>query len=269
MGRRDHPMQEHAPATSSPLHTKGFLFTNASGEIIFADRAFLRMTKQNPKQASLIKALPGVFNIDSPTALGLINEITNERFVHNREYSVKTTTGSLKPSYASGVGVYVQKDLFIGADILLLPVSSALGHTAPIDHSEIFQAYMDQALVESKLIGSGTFLQAYVTVHIETMQVLMHRIGGPQMRETLEQIINHEAQRLGVPATMRNGYLEFKTQKLYFDAYRMLYRMALSYAVNSIGVKLVEREMRMIDQKLDPKLIQLIQQDDLLSDHCG
>ncbi len=179
---KTHRMHQPSLATTSPLHARAFIFTNAIGEIIFSDRAFLRMTKQKPQQGTLVKALHGVFDLDLPSATDLIEEIAARRIVQNRDLSIKTTTGSLKPSSAAGVGVYVDKDLFIGADLMLSPNLGAPGLEAPLDHADILQAYIDQAIVESRLIGTGTFFQTYITVHIETLQVLLQRIGGPQMR---------------------------------------------------------------------------------------
>jgi hypothetical protein len=256
-------------AVTSPLHTQAFVFTSASGEIIFADRAFLRLTKQKPYREKPVRMLSGVFNLDARSAMAFIEEIATIRLVKGRDLSVKTTTGSLKPSCASGVGVYAYQSLFIGADLMLSPFGEEAGRKAPRDHADVLQTYMAQAVVESKLIGTGTFFQTYVTVHIETLQILLHRIGGPQMRETFEGIVDQEARRHGIPASMKNGYLEFGCQRLYFSAYQTLYRSALNYAVNAVGTRLVANEMKAIDGKLDSRLIKPIEFDDLLDDEGG
>ncbi len=68
---------------------------------------------------------------------------------------------------------------------------------------------------------------------------------------------------------MKHGYLEFEHQQLYFNAYQALYLAALRYAVNGLGSRLILSEMRTMDEKLDPKLINLVDLDDLLGREGG
>jgi len=162
--------------------------------------------------------------------------------------------------------VFIKQGIFIGVDFLLTPPSSENSATLYIDHSDILNSYLQQALIESKLLNKGTFLQVCATVYIEAIQVLLTRIGGPQMRDTLERIINSTAHQHGIPVIMQNGYLEFLDKKMHFNAHRILLRTAVKYAVDTIGIRLVTQEMKTFESQVSSRFFELINLKDLLTD---
>ena len=251
---------------TSPLHSMAFLFTNAVGEIVFADRSLLRLTKQTQSRASQAQTLHGLLDLDKHAATNLINEVARKRFVYHKSLSIKTMTGSLKPICTAAAAVFIKQGIFIGADLLLTPPSTETSLTLPIDHSDMLNAYLQQALVESKLLNTGTFLQVCATVHIEAIQILLTRVGGPQMRDTLGRIINSTAQQHGIPLIMQDGYLEFLDKKVHFNAHGILLRAAVEYAVDSIGARLVTQEMKTFDRQVGSRLLELTNLKDLLTD---
>jgi len=252
--------------TTSSLHSEAFLFTNVAGEIVFADRSLLRLTKQTQSRASQVQTLHGLLDLDKHAATRLINEVARKRFVYHKSLSIKTTTGSLKPICTAAAAVFIKQGIFIGADFLLTPPSTETSPTLPIDHSEMLNAYLKQALIESKLLNTGTFLQVCATVHIEAIQVLLTRIGGPQMRDTLERIINSTAHQHGIPVIMQDGYLEFLDKKVHFNAHQILLRAAVEYAVDAIGTTLVTQEMKIFDCQGGSRFLELTNLKDLLTD---
>lgn len=259
-----HPSIE---ATSSPLHSVAFLFTNAAGGIAFADRMFLRLTKRPHVCTSQVNTLHSVFDLDAHAANKLMEEVALKRFVYYKALSIKTTTGSLKPLYTAGVAAFIEKEIFIGADFMFAFPSPEASPPPPADHSDVLNAYLKQALIESKLLDTGTFLQVCDRVYIEAIQVLLTRIGGTQMRDTLERIINSTAHQHGMPAIMHNGYLEFPDKNVSFNVLRILLRAAVEYAVSATSATLVTNELKMFDRKTVSKLLEFTNLDDLLTEN--
>jgi hypothetical protein len=235
----------------------GFLFTNAVGEVVFTDRGFLRLTKRRLDRPPIGQPLHDTLGIEEQFASHFLRDLTHRGSADRPALSVRTTTGSLRATYAVGVAVFTGRQSYIGADIQLsppLPRMEAL--VRPQSHTDVLDNYSRSSLEEVRLLKTGTFVQVYMTVHIDALQVLLARLGGLDMRSTLERLLDSTAIRNGIPATMRDGYLEFGDRTVPFGAYQRLFQTAIDYAVDAIGRRLVHEEMKAIDQRIDPGVLQ-------------
>ena len=254
--------------TSSPFsfQPQAFLFTNVAGEVIFADRSFLRLKKRPATRAVLSDPLHSMLGIDEPSPARLMRDLKRFGSVDYRALSYQSDTGSLYPAWAAGVAVYTERESYLGADVVISPEPpEGAAARALKSHSDVLQSYTRQAFMQAKLLKTGTFLQVYTTLCIEAILILLTRIGGPEMRTTLERIINEVARTHAIPASMEYGYLEFVGRTAHFDAYLTLLRAGTKYAIDAIGKRIVGRELQMIDRHIDPGLLELITQLDMRS----
>ena len=241
--------------TVLPL-SMGFLFTNALGEVVFTDRGFLRLTKRSLDRPPIAEALHATLGIEERSACQFLQDLTHRGSIDRPALSVRTTTGSLRPMRAAGVAVFTGRESYIGADIQLSPPPPEVKTLArPQTHSDVLDNYAKQALEEARLLKTRTFLQVYLTVHIDAIQVLLARLGGLDMRDALERIINSTAIRHRIPTIMQDGYLEFGDRTVPFGAYRTLFQTAVGYAVDAIGRRIVAEEMQTIDRRIDPGVL--------------
>lgn len=234
----------------------GFLFTNALGEVVFTNRGFLRMTKRPFDRPPLAEALYAILGIEEPSARQFLQDLTYRGSIDRPALSIRTMTGSLRAMQAAGVAVFSGRESYIGADIQLTP---PLPHTKtpspPHSHYDMLDLYAQQALEEARSQKTLTFLQVYLEVQIDALQILLARLGGFDMRSALERIVNAGAVQHRIPILMRNGFLEFGDRTVPFAAYRGFFQTAVDYAVSAIGRRMVAEEMQAIDRRIEPGLL--------------
>ncbi len=254
-----------ARLSTAPLSSLAFVFTNAQGRIVFADRNFLGLAKREPGRPAIGESLNAALGIDADSAAALLRGAAQHKFFDRRPLSVRTSTGSLNGLWGAGVAVYDQQGGFIGADIVLALPSTESKPTFPrLEHAEVLNSYLQQSLAEARLHKTKTFFQVYVNVQIDALQVLLARMGGPEMRNTLEQVINQAAKSHGVPVVMQDGHVEFGIQSaMFFNSYGTLLRAAISYAVDAVGKRMVGQEIQAINRQIDPGLREFVTQLDL------
>lgn len=237
--------------------TSGFVFTNASGEVVFTDRGFLRLTKRPFDDSPLAEALHLTLGIEEPSARSLLQDVTHRGAIDRPALRVRTTTGSLHAMRAAAVAVFTGRESFIGADIQLSPpLREAKEATPPQSHADVLGNYARQALEEARSYRSWTYVQVYLAVQIDAIQILLARLGGHETRASLERIVNASALRNRIPIVMRTGDIEFGHKTVPFSAYRTFFESAVEYAVSTIGRRMVEEEMRAIDRRIEPGVLQ-------------
>ncbi|MEW6567465.1 MAG: PAS domain-containing protein [Chloroflexota bacterium] len=248
---------EHPSSTQpSPL---AMLFTNAGGGVIFADRHFLSLAERSPEQISPGQALHILLETDPQSMSRWVQTVAREGFVPAFPLTLATPGGARLPLSMDGVAVYDELKRFIGADVLFAqPATLRPFPPLPLRHPDALATYFQQVLNEAQATRTMTFLQVYVSVQIEILQVLLARMGGPKMRQALESILNQTADRHQIPARMQQGYLGFLSSRSNIGHYRALLRAAFAYAVDAIGRRAVSHELSLIDQQMTPGLLPLV-----------
>ena len=249
--------------TALQLKPMAMLFTNSGGGVVFANRNYLRLTKQSSARTVAGARLETLLPIEPGSAARMLHAIGHNDVLERLPISVNTTTGSIFPALFSGIAAHDEKGNFIGADILLnepgddLPPSP--GGPVP-SHADVLGAYVGEVFRETAGAAGKTFMQAYVVAQADMLQVLLARLGGPEMRRTFERILNEAARKNQIWAGMENGFLEFTQKSMDFGAYRTLLVAAVGYAVSAIGQHMVAQEMQAVDRYVDPGMLELLTQ---------
>jgi hypothetical protein len=252
-----------AGLTAPLFNPLAMIFTNARGEVVFVGRNFYRLTKGLPDESALGKPLHALLGVDGRSVDQLMQSLSATGFVGHWPLDLKTVTGSLNRIKGAGIAAYDSQQTFIGADVLLTPPMFDPRLNAPVlRHADVLNMYLQQALVEARELKTRTFLQVYVVAQIDTLQVLLARMGGPEICRSLEHVVNETAQKNGIPIVMQRGYLEFLQRPMGLT-YGMLLQAVVHYAVNVLGRQLVAQEMRAINQMVDPHLLAFLTQLDL------
>jgi hypothetical protein len=212
--------------------------------------------------------LDAILPIESRSAAKIISGVTSSGFINRLPVSLLTTTGRTLPVLFSGVAAYGAKRDYIGADIflhkLMTPISPDSPTVPALRHTGVLKTYVAEIFSGTRAQGK-TFMQAYVVAHIEVLQVLLARMGGPEARNTLERVVNETMVGHGIHARMKNGYLEFDQKTMDISVYRFILRGAIRYATTAIGQRIVGQEMLKVDSQMDSGLLQLLTQMDLRS----
>lgn len=243
----------------SQLEPLAILFTNASGGVIFADRRFFQLAERTPGQIPPGQALHTLIDSESQLVARWMETVAREGFVPAQPLTLATRGGTRLPLSMDGVAAYDETKHFIGADVLFAPPTTQRPlPPTPLRHPDALASYFRQSLSEAQAERGMTFLQVYVSVQVEIVQILLARMGGPRMRAALEGVINETAERFHIPARMQQGYLEFFSGHTNIGHYRALLRSAFAYAVDVIGRRAVTQELSLIDQHVTPGLLPLV-----------
>jgi hypothetical protein len=257
------PTAELIKSVLSPL---AILFTNAGGRVIFANRNYLRLTKQPAARVVAGERLEALLPIESRSASTMMSAIDHTGFLGRLAISIRTTTGSLFPAALSGVAAHDENGEFIGVDFLLdepiVATPNRLNIPTP-KHTDVLGTYVKEVFTEASQLQTKTFMQAYVVAQVDILQVLLARMGGPEMRQALERILNTFALKDSIPAHMQDGYLGFTQKSMHFGIYHALLNAAVGYATSAVGRHIVKQEMRTVDRYVDPGLLELLTQMDL------
>jgi len=244
------------------------LFTNSGGGVVFVDQNYLRLTRQPAARTVAGERLEALLPIEPHSVAKMIRAIDQGAYLEHVPISVNTTTGSIFPAMFSGIAAHDEKGNFIGADILLNEPVEDTAHglvmTVP-KHADVLGAYVGEVFAEAGQSQARTFMQAYVVAQVDMLQVLLSRMGGPDMRRTFERILNEAAQKNQIWAGMQDGHLDFTRKSMDFGAYRTLLVAAVGYAVSAIGQHMVAQEMRAVDHFVDPGMLELLTQMNLRS----
>ncbi len=184
--------------------------------------------------------------------------IAREGFLADVPLTLPLGGGARLPLTMDGVATYDESRRFIGADVLLAQPAPRRPRATPLRHPDALASYFQQSLSEAQAERGMTFLQVYVSVQVEILQILLARMGGPRMRAVLEGVINETAERLHTPARMQQGYLDFFSGHTNISHYRALLRAAFAYSVDAVGRRAVSQELSLIDEHVTPGLLPLV-----------
>jgi hypothetical protein len=105
--------------------------------------------------------------------------------------------------------------------------------------------------------GERSYLQLYFSSQVNALRVLLLRLGGPRLGETLDRILNETSARNEWPVQVKDGKVEVDILKAETHVYHALLAKAVAYAVKVIGSKMVERQMSLVDEQMGQVSIDL------------
>ncbi len=219
-----------------PPHT-GRIYTDTRGRVVFADWGFAELFRHESPANPIGVPLHEVLCIE-PSAADLLLNVRDEE---QRELLVRRP-GS-PPTQAVLVtcrAAYNAYQKLVGANLLL-------ARTLTPSRARLY-------------VPDRGRLQGYFTEQIDSLQVLVGRIGGPALRQTLEKHFNRTATGHTWPLYLQNGLLVFEQPIDLAPIYGDLLKEAMSYAISVAGERLVVAEMERVHQNADQRTQALAEQ---------
>jgi hypothetical protein len=244
-------MEQALARNDQPAAALAMLFTNAMGQVVFVDRAFLRMMRYTDAGMVAGEPLHKVLGLDQKNALQLLDTLRRQGQV--RDWPLETASANGHISLA-GVATRDESGNFIGADITLRDL------TAPevVSHTDVLSTRVKEALAGAHPQGENeVLLQLYFTTQIEALYVQMTRLVGLGARKHLDKAINDLAQKNKWAISMKDGHANSLTDQTDAPVFRALLTEAFNYGVGIIGRRVVAREMQRIDGQMDTRAVQL------------
>ncbi len=245
--------------------TLAFIFTNAGGNVILADRGYLRLVGDISSRSVSGEMLHNILPISSESAGQLM--VMTRRSLHLDQVTIPihAMDGTTLRSNCTAIAALDEKGNFIGTDLVLniSPISAEDNVIKLQTHSDVVKAFVENVINEGNLQNSRTFFQSYLVAQIEVIQILLSRISGLAARNVFENVVNEAAKSYALPITMRSGHLEFDRRDINIQGYRSFINFTVKYAVDVLGRQIVKREILMVDKFIGPGTLELITQMDL------
>ncbi len=228
-------------ATVKSPYPSVLLFTNAEGNVVFADQNYLHVSGESAGVLNgepLHRALP----LDPHTTQQLVEMVRRSGHVDGMPIPVRTASGALWLSSCVAVAAHDEYDDFIGVDLVLRQTSFPTGdkRSRLLTHADVLRTYAEILVNEGSLHESRTFIQSYLAAQIGTLQIMLARIAGPAARITLERIANQTAERHALPLSIYNGHLIFFKKDIGLQGYRTFLDTAIRYAVDVLSVRVLD-----------------------------
>lgn len=246
-------MSEKMDSFITPL---GLVFTDARGQVVFVDYYFLHLVRCDDADKLIGSPLQAALGIEPLVAKQLLKKITQAGFVH--EFPLTLKPGDQEPLevLCTGVATFDDRDGFIGTDITLYdPALAGIPETQFTQHRQVLGTRIQQIQAEVEVLETQTQVQLYVQAQIGGLQILLARMGGPRIRDTLDTILSKMIAQQRWPIQMRDGALVFGNQELEAALYSALMAEVVHYSANVIGHRMVVQEMRAADGQMDKEVI--------------
>jgi serine/threonine-protein kinase len=228
-------------ATKEPQHTPhALVFTDIQGQVIFVNNHLLKLVgrREGDIRSVIGRPVHEVLGLRPELARQLIQEVARIGRVYSRAIELIDIEGKVIPVLCTGEATYDEKGACIGADLSFRGQSEGY-IVAPVAASS---AGMDTS--------DRSYLQLYFTSQLDSLRVLLLRVGGPKLGATLDRILNEASTRNGWPIQLTDGRVEIDTLGAETHAYHALLAKAVNYAQGVIGPKIVERQMRAVDEQM-------------------
>ena len=228
--------------------TLGLIFTDIAGRVIFVDGTFLKMTHRSASHARSLMGTPmhEALSIEQTAVQQMIQEVSKIGNLRDRPLTVKDVTGQEIPVFFSATGTYDERGNCIGADFSM---RYALGEAAGGPHASAPSSMFDTQEREQ--------LYTYIGAQLDALRVLLIRTGGQKFGDRLEAILNETAEQNGWSVRISSSQLELGDMTVRSDVYRGLISKAITYARGVVGKKLVEKQMKAVDDQLGDRAREL------------
>jgi hypothetical protein len=237
------------------------LFTDAWGRVVFVDRNFFHLLGERSVGSLVGEPLYRVLNVERQAISDLLNDVAQAGYVQGRTLRVQDASGRSLSLVCSGVATYDDKGTFIGMDVTLHPPEAQRLRETSIHGDIIFTRIRQiQAEVEKRRHHQQQMmLQTYFTAHINALYILLGRMAGPRVCNSLQESLNRLASQNGWQVSLSDGIVTIEGE-MEASTYRVLLAEAVSFSVSVVGRRLVAHEMSAVDAQMDARLLEVAEQ---------
>ncbi len=246
------------------------LFTDAAGRVVFVDSNFLRIFGYTDFGEIVGEPLSHVLGIGHRDAQELMHELARTGRIHERRLNLTDRRGHVQVMTCAGVATYDERGEFIGADLTFTSAAEAAVHEqAARHHFDTLNRHIRQTYDE---LGSGAvpdidresqLLTLYLKSHLDALTVLLSRLAGYRVCDTLARIFGDTVRKHGWPLMLRGSMISLLPGTIPpREAYRELLAALIGYAGGVVGRRRVVTELAAVHRHTDPQV-------QMLADACG
>jgi hypothetical protein len=241
--------------TNAPL---ALVYTDAHGRVISLHGPLLDLMRLDDPLSLIGKPLHTVLGVDAEFVQELIDSTVLRGGVSDWPLEIYPQPGeSMAVQWASAAS-RDDKGAFIGADITLRDRQAQ-----PASHNDALTIHIHQTQFKA---GSGEdqdLLRLYAAVQFSTLHVLLARLAGLRVAESLETTINKIAAKKDWPLSVSGDHLSAQQDHIPGEIYRALLSETIRFVASIIGRRMVVAQMRTVDEHMSDGAVQLAQESGL------
>jgi hypothetical protein len=239
-------------STSLPMDaSRALLLTDSRGQVVFADNNFIRLTRRVNPDGLVGTPLFKLIGLDQDTVTQFLREVSSSGMVAERLFDIQDMLGEPLRVTCTGVATYDDRQMFIGADVLIKPVIAVVEPAAelpPEPEPEPANTISAEELAALRL---------YCETQLDRLRSLVERVGGKRLHDTFNSILNEVARRNDWPVAIQNDQFYAEIQQGHADIYRALLAQAVTYSGKVIGEGPVRREIGAAEKGLAPEVVDI------------
>jgi hypothetical protein len=238
------------------------VFIDAHGRIISLSNNFLNLVHATDKGPYLKMPLDQALGIDALVVANLIHETLAQGSISNRPAVVRDAMGSPRDVWLTLFAIH---DAQHQQDSIALVLRTNLNQPGEIE----MPLNADQsALADYYLSRAGTYdreenqvIKAYFLEQVNMLYSLVRQFSGVKVAEKLLVRLGELAGRNNWPIAISGQHIsipeEYEGQAL-VDLFSALLREAKSFASSMTDLKVVEQELKFLDQNLDAQALKYV-----------
>lgn len=227
----------------------GLLFANMRGHTIYLNKQLLNMLElpESAVRSTVGESIHKVLGIDRQTAERYLEAVKQHGTLEVPKAQLTTRSGSSINAKVAATATFDDEGKFIGADFAVEPTTqsklpSLVPEASQDDDLDTTDNRDAELYFSSQLLGLGEMLA---------------RTAGPRLRANLDRIINQTSDRNRWPVRLAGNDLDFEHFITETHIYHALLSKAADYASGVLGNKLVEKQMRKVDDKMNADALAL------------
>lgn len=229
------------------------VYTDEYGGVVLIEDRLAHMLGYDDPDDAVGDPLGAVLGLESGVAEELLRQAAAATVAKLRLARVSNRLTGLAWWVLIGGSAAAAEGRFIGADFTVTPPIPPALILEP-DH----RAHLEQmaAIVRARVRDGGGVplpeakeleLRSYVAARMLALYVLVTRMGGRFVGQTLEEKVRRLSREHGWPMDMDRGRLSLGEGELQLEACAKIMRVALAYAVQVTSKRLVYRELAELD----------------------
>jgi hypothetical protein len=234
----------------------GVAYTDTRGKVVFVNRHFLQLLKIGESGSPVGQQLWEALGVEEQAARHLLDV---RSAADRRELIVEYVQPGGLPVYilCTSEAAFDDADNCIGANISLEYLTEVQTPDAEFVCKVAESRLVAQPPEEEAEQTDARLLEEFFVAVMTSLQVLLARLAGPGIRESLESLIDETAVANGWPVRIQENQIMITSDSVSANAYEALLKEALSYAADVVGRRLLAYEIQRVYGQLSPQVLEV------------
>jgi hypothetical protein len=230
------------------------VFTDSHGRVISLHGPLLDLMQLDDPGSIVGKPLHTVLGIELEVAQNLIESTAQQGRVLDWLLEIHIQEAESMAVQCASTASLDDKGGFIGADITLHNQQAQ-----PASQDDSLTVHIQQTQAEATSEADQDLIRLYVTVQFSALHVLLARMAGLRVVESLETTINKIAGKRDWPLSINGDRLLAHQDDISAEVYRVLLSETIRFVANIIGRRTVVAQMRAVDEHMGDRAVELAQ----------